>query len=236
MIDKLNLPRHIAIIMDGNGRWAEKRHLPRILGHREGVKSVDIITQECAKIGIEALTLYSFSTENWKRSSSEINGLMNLLHNYLDKKYKKLQNNGIRLNAIGRLDGLPDKVRERLLDIIKKTSKNTKMVLTLALNYGGRQEIIDAAKELVKRAEKQMLSSDDIDEKLFSSCLYTKGLPEVDLLIRTSGEFRISNFLLWQISYAEILVAKTLWPDFRKEVLFQAIKVYQKRNRRFGGR
>ncbi len=236
MIDKLNLPRHIAIIMDGNGRWAEKRHLPRILGHREGVKSVDIITQECAKIGIEALTLYSFSTENWKRSSSEINGLMNLLHNYLDKKYKKLQNNGIRLNAIGRLDGLPDKVRERLLDIIKKTSKNTKMVLTLALNYGGRQEIIDAAKELVKRAEKQMLSSDDIDEKLFSSCLYTKGLPEVDLLIRTSEEFRISNFLLWQISYAEILVVKTLWPNFRKEELFQAIKVYQKRNRRFGGR
>ena len=236
MINKTDLPKHIAIIMDGNGRWAKKKHLPRIFGHRAGVKSVDIITQECADIGIEALTLYSFSTENWKRSESEINSLMDLLYNYLDKKYKKLQNNGIRLNAIGRLDGLPEKVRKRLFDIIKKTSKNTGMVLTLALNYGARQEITDAAKQLIKRVGQQKLSCDDIDEKLFSSYLYTKGLPEVDLLIRTSGEFRVSNFLLWQISYAEIVVVNALWPDFRKEDFFQAIKAYQERDRRFGGR
>ncbi len=236
MIKKTNIPKHIAIIMDGNGRWAKKKHLPRIFGHRAGAKNIDIIIQECTNIGIEALTLYSFSTENWKRSNSEINGLMNLLYNYLDKKCKKLQNKGIRLNAIGRLDGLPEKVRKILFDVMKKTSKNTRMVLTLALNYGGRQEIVDAAKQLAKRAEQQKLSSDNIDEKLFSDYLYTKGLPEVDLLIRTSGEFRVSNFLLWQISYAEIIVTKTLWPDFKKEELSHAIKVYQKRDRRLGGR
>jgi len=236
MINKTDIPKHIAIIMDGNGRWAKKKHLPRIFGHRAGVKNVDIITQECADIGIEALTLYSFSTENWKRSSSEISGLMNLLRNYLDKKCKKLQDNDIRLNAIGRLDGLPEKVRKKLFDVMKKTSKNTRMVLTLALNYGGRQEIIDAAKQLAKRVKQQKISSDDIDEKLFSDYLYTKGLPEVDLLIRTSGEFRVSNFLLWQISYAEIVITETFWPDFKKEELSRAIKAYQKRDRRLGGR
>jgi len=236
MINKTDIPKHIAIIMDGNGRWAKKKHLPRVFGHRAGAKSVDVIAQECANIGIDALTLYTFSNENWKRSSSEISSLMNLLYNYLDKKYKKLLNSGIRLNAIGRLNELPEKVREKLFDVIKKTSKNTKMVLTLALNYGGRQEIIDVAKQLVKRATQKKLSCDEIDEDLFSSYLYTKLLPDVDLLIRTSGEFRISNLLLWQISYAEIVVTKTLWPDFRKEELFQAIKDYKKRDRRFGGR
>ena len=236
MINKANLPRHIAIIMDGNGRWAKRKHLPRIFGHREGTKSVDAIVQECAEIGIEALTLYTFSTENWKRSDSEISGLMNLLHAYLDKKYKKMQSNGIRLNAIGRLDKLPEKVRDKLCEIMKKTSKNDRMILTLALNYGGRQEITDAAKQLVKRARDLELSPDDVDEELFSNYLYTKGLPDVDLLIRTSGEFRVSNFLLWQISYAEIIVTKTLWPDFKKEELFKVIEDYQKRDRRFGGR
>ena len=236
MINKTNLPRHIAIIMDGNGRWAKRKRLPRIFGHREGTKSVDVIVQECAEIGIEALTLYTFSTENWKRSDSEISGLMNLLHTYLDKKYKKMQSNGIKLNAIGRLDELPEKVRDKLCEIIKKTSKNDRMILTLALNYGGRQEITDAAKQLVKRARQRELSPDDVDEKLFSNYLYTKGLPDVDLLIRTSGEFRVSNFLLWQISYAEIIVTKTLWPDFKKEELFKVIEDYQKRDRRFGGR
>ena len=236
MINKTNLPRHIAIIMDGNGRWAKRKRLPRIFGHREGTKSVDAIVQECAEIGIEALTLYTFSTENWKRSDSEISGLMNLLHTYLDKKYKKMQSNGIKLNAIGRLDELPEKVRDKLCEIIKKTSKNDRMILTLALNYGGRQEITDAAKQLVKRARQRELSPDDVDEELFSNYLYTKGLPDVDLLIRTSGEFRVSNFLLWQISYAEIIVTKTLWPDFKKKELFKVIEDYQKRDRRFGGR
>jgi len=236
MINKTNLPRHIAIIMDGNGRWAKRKRLPRIFGHREGTKSVDVIVQECAEIGIEALTLYTFSTENWKRSDSEISGLMNLLHTYLDKKYKKMQSNGIKLNAIGRLDELPEKVRDKLCEIIKKTSKNDRMILTLALNYGGRQEITDAAKQLVKRARQRELSPDDVDEELFSNYLYTKGLPDVDLLIRTSGEFRVSNFLLWQISYAEIIVTKTLWPDFKKKELFKVIEDYQKRDRRFGGR
>jgi len=236
MINKANLPRHIAIIMDGNGRWAKRKRLPRIFGHREGTKSVDVIVQECAEIGIEALTLYTFSTENWKRSDSEISGLMNLLHTYLDKKYKKMQSNGIKLNAIGRLDELPEKVRDKLCEIIKKTSKNDRMILTLALNYGGRQEITDAAKQLVKRARQRELSPDDVDEELFSNYLYTKGLPDVDLLIRTSGEFRVSNFLLWQISYAEIIVTKTLWPDFKKKELFKVIEDYQKRDRRFGGR
>ena len=236
MINKTNLPRHIAIIMDGNGRWAKRKRLPRIFGHREGTKSVDAIVQECAEIGIEALTLYTFSTENRKRSDSEISGLMNLLHAYLDKKYKKMQSNGIKLNAIGRLDELPEKVRDKLCEIIKKTSKNDRMILTLALNYGGRQEITDAAKQLVKRARQRELSPDDVDEELFSNYLYTKGLPDVDLLIRTSGEFRVSNFLLWQISYAEIIVTKTLWPDFKKKELFKVIEDYQKRDRRFGGR
>lgn len=236
MINKTDIPKHIAIIMDGNSRWAKKKHLPRVFGHRAGAKSVDVIAQECANIGIDALTLYTFSNENWKRSNSEINSLMNLLYNYLDKKHKKLLNSGIRLNAIGRLNELPEKVREKLFDVIEKTSKNTRMVLTLALNYGGRQEIIDVAKQLVKRATQNKLSCDEIDEDLFSSYLYTKLLPDVDLLIRTSGEFRISNFLLWQISYAEIIVTKTLWPDFRKKELFQVIKAYKTRDRRFGER
>ena len=236
MIDKKNIPNHIAIIMDGNGRWARKRHLPQIFGHREGAKSVDVITQECARIGVKALTLYSFSTENWKRSEEEVSGLMNLLHSYLEKKFNKLQKNGIRLNAIGRLSGLPTAVRDRLFDIMDRTSKNERMTLTLALNYGGRQEIVDACKALVKKAQKNNLDANSIDENTFSKFLYTKGLPEVDLLVRTSGELRISNFLLWQISYSEIVATKTLWPDFRKEDLKSCIKEYQKRERRFGGR
>jgi len=236
MIDKKNIPNHIAIIMDGNGRWAKKRHLPQIFGHRAGAKSVDIITEECARIGVKALTLYSFSTENWKRSEEEVSGLMNLLHSYLEKKFNKLQKNGIKLNAIGRLSGLPSAVKDRLFDVMDRTSKNERMTLTLALNYGGRQEIVDACKALVKKAQKNNLDVNSIDENTFSKFLYTKGLPEVDLLVRTSGELRISNFLLWQISYSEIVATKTLWPDFRKEDLKSCIEEYQKRERRFGGR
>jgi len=236
MIDKTRLPRHIAIIMDGNGRWAKKRGLPKIFGHRGGAKTVDKITEDCAKLGIEALTLYSFSTENWKRSAEEVNALMRLLHDYLEKKYKKLQKNGIRLNAIGRLEGLPSEVRKRLLDVIKKTSGNTRMTLTLALNYGSRAEILDAAKRLIDGTRKGKIKDEDITEETFTNLLYTEGLPEVDLLIRTSGEMRVSNFLLWQISYAEIVVTKTLWPDFKTENLYDCINEYQKRERRFGGR
>lgn len=236
MIDKGNLPRHIAIIMDGNGRWAEKRRLPKILGHTAGARTVDRITTACAKLGIEALTLYSFSTENWKRSKEEVDGLMSLLYDYLGKKYKKLKENNISLKAIGRLDELPAKVRGRLFDVIEKTSGNKKMILNLALNYGGQQEIVDAAKRILNAAAKGKIKADDINEESFSSFLYTEGLPEVDLLIRTSGEFRVSNFLLWQISYAEIVITGTLWPDFTKEDLYAAIAEFQRRDRRFGGR
>ena len=236
MIDKDNLPRHVAIIMDGNGRWASKRRLPKIFGHRAGAKAVDRITESSARLGIKALTLYSFSTENWKRSQEEVGGLMNLLYDYLERKYKKLQKNNIRLNAIGRLEELPGEVQERLFDVIKKTSKNTRMVLTLALNYGGRQEIADAAKKLAEEVKNGKIAPQDITEERFGDFLYTRGLPEVDLLIRTSGEMRVSNFLLWQISYAELVVTKVLWPDFKTADLQQAIEEYQSRNRRFGGR
>lgn len=236
MIDTSNLPRHIAIILDGNGRWADKRHLPKLFGHRAGVETVDRITEECTSLGIEALTLYVFSTENWKRSKKEIDGLMNLLYKYLKLKFNKLQKNNIRLNAIGRLQHLPLNVRERLFDVIEKTSKNKGMILTLALNYGGQQEIVDAAKMLVEQVQKGRVDLEDITEETFAEFLYTKGLPDVDLLIRTSGEVRISNFLLWQISYAEIVITKVLWPDFARQDLYDAIEEYQSRERRFGGR
>jgi undecaprenyl diphosphate synthase len=222
--------------MDGNGRWAKKRHLPVVFGHKAGAKTVDRITEECARLGIEALTIYSFSTENWSRPKEEIDGLMNLLYGYLEKKYNKLQKNKIRLNAIGRLNELPPKVQQRLNDVIRKTSDNTKMVLTLALNYGARQEIADAAKAIAEETASGRLKPEAIKEDTFSNFLYTKGLPEVDLLIRTSGEMRISNFLLWQISYAEIVITKVLWPDFGIKDLHDAITEYQGRQRRFGKR
>ena len=233
-IDKARIPSHVAIIMDGNGRWAKKKGLARIFGHREGANSVDRITEEAARLGIKALTLYSFSTENWKRSDKEINGLMNLLGSYLDKKFKKLMDNNIRLNAIGELEKLPSSVREKLSLVIKKTSKNSGMILTLALSYGGRQEIIHAAKQVALKLKNNSIEISDITEKFFSEFLYTKNLPEVDLLIRTSGEMRVSNFLLWQICYSEIYVTDTFWPDFDERELEKAILEYQKRERRYG--
>jgi undecaprenyl diphosphate synthase len=236
MADKTMLPKHIAIIMDGNGRWAQKRHLPHIFGHKEGVNSVDTVVACCAKLGIEALTMYAFSTENWKRPEAEINALMDILYIYLEKKCKKLQKNNIRLNAIGRINELPEKIKSRLSDIIKKTAGNTGMVLTLALNYGGRQEITDAAQAILEDFKKGVLPGVNVDQDIFSRYLYTKNLPEVDLLVRTSGEYRVSNFLLWQISYAEIVITNTLWPDFREKDIYDAIGQYQKRDRRFGGR
>lgn len=220
--------------MDGNGRWAKKRHLPKIIGHRYGARTVDRITSYCARLGLKALTLYSFSTENWKRSPEEIDGLMNLLYEHLGKKLAKLNKNNIRLNTIGDIEKLPKRVREKLMEVIDKTSKNTGMVLTLALNYGGREEIITACKKLVEKVASKKLNIDDIDEPAFSNALYTKDLPDPDLLIRTSGELRISNFLLWQISYAEFVVTKVLWPDFKVSDLENAIEEYSLRKRHFG--
>jgi len=235
-MDNINLPRHIAIIMDGNGRWAKKKHLPKIIGHRYGAGTVDRISSHCARLGIEALTLYSFSTENWKRPREEIDALMDLLHKYLDKKLSKLNKNNIKLNAIGNLEKLPTRTLGKLKEVIAKTSKNTGMVLTLALNYGAREEIVTTCKKIAAKVASGKLSIDDIDEALFSANLYTKGLPEPDLLIRTSGELRISNFLLWQISYAEFVVTDVLWPDFKNIDLEKAIQEYQGRKRRFGAR
>lgn len=236
MIDESRLPRHIAIIMDGNGRWAGKKHLPKILGHRAGVETVDRITEECVKLGIQALTLYAFSTENWKRSKKEIDGLMNLLCEYLRTRCNKLQKNKVRLNAIGRLKELPPRAREMLFEVMEKTSGNKGMILTLALNYGGQQEIVDAAKRLFQETARGRVNAEEITPKTFADFLYTKGLPDLDLLIRTSGEMRISNFLLWQISYAEIVITRVLWPDFKKQDLYEAIEEYQSRERRFGAR
>lgn len=235
-IDKNNIPSHIAIIMDGNGRWAAKKDLPAIFGHREGVKTVDKITGYCAEFGVKTLTLYCFSSENWKRSKKEVSGLMELLYSYLESSLKKMLSSGVRLKAIGRIDDLPPKVKDRLCKTIVKTSTNKGMVLNLALNYGGRQEIVDAVKSLIEDIDNGDLNKNDLNEEIFSKYLYTAGLPEVDLLIRTSGESRISNFLLWQISYAEIVITDVFWPDFNKDDLCKAIVEYQGRQRRFGGR
>lgn len=221
--------------MDGNGKWAKARHLPKALGHAEGAKAVDKITESSRALGIKALTLYALSTENWKRPKKEIDALMRLLYDYLEKKSEKLEKNNIRLNAIGRIERFPEKVREKLIQVMQKTSKNDGMTLTLALNYGGRQEIADAAKTIALKTRSGDIKPGDITEDFFSGFLYTKGLPEVDLLIRTSGELRVSNFLLWQISYAEFYVTKKLWPDFNRSELEKAILNYQSRNRRYGG-
>lgn len=236
MMDKNDFPEHIAIIMDGNGRWAKQKHLPTVMGHRYGARTVDRITSHCARLGIKALTLYSFSTENWKRPQEEVNALMNLLYEYLDKKIKKLNDNNVRLNAIGNIDGLPERVKEKLAEVIEKTSKNTGMILTLALNYGAREEILAACKRLLSKIESGELNINDINEDIFSQQLYTKDLPDPDLLIRTAGELRVSNFLLWQISYAEFVMADVLWPDFKVSDLNKAIEEYQHRKRRFGAR
>ena len=234
-VDSKKLPRHIAIIMDGNGRWAKKRGLPRIFGHRQGVKSVERVVMACAEMGIEVLTLYAFSTENWARPKKEIKALMSLLGQFLDEKIAELKKNNIKLRTIGNIGELPEPVQKKLKRAIRETEKNSRLTLNLALNYGSRTEIIEAVKrisELVKAGE---LSPAQIDEKVFSEHLYTTGIPDPDLLIRTSGESRLSNFLLWQISYTEIYVTRTLWPDFRKSDLLKAIADFQHRRRRFGG-
>jgi undecaprenyl diphosphate synthase len=225
------LPSHIAIIMDGNGRWAAQRHLPRVEGHRAGIDSVRDVVESSARLGIEVLTLYAFSVENWKRPRTEVNTLMMLLKRYIRLELSTLLKNNIQFRVIGRSEDLAPDVRHELEIGIRQTANNTGMQFNIALNYGGRAEIVDAA----RRAIASGLAADDLDERRFSEFLYTSGQPDPDLLIRTSGEMRVSNFLLWQIAYAEIWVTETLWPDFRRRHLLEAVIAYQKRDRRYGG-
>ena len=233
-IDKSRLPRHLAVIMDGNGRWAKKKGLFRSLGHEKGSQAVREIVETCAELPIPYLTLYAFSTENWNRPKFEVDTLMKLLVSSLKKEIKTLEENNIKLNAIGNLDALPNKARRELLDVIERTKTNSKMTLTLALSYGAREEIIKTIKEISLKVKNNLISPSNIDESVINNHLYTRDLPDVDLLIRTSGEHRISNFLLWQIAYAELYFTDTLWPDYRKDHLFEAILNYQNRERRFG--
>ncbi len=232
--DKNNLPRHIAIIMDGNGRWAKKRKLPKILGHRQGVKAVKKIITKCGELGIEALTLYAFSTENWKRSSVEVNALMSLLSNTIKKEIREMKEKNIKLLISGDIKILKPKLQKLLKDSMAETGDNTGLVLNIALNYGGRQEITRACREIAGEVKKDRIKVKDIDEDMISDHLFTAGLPDPDLLIRTSGELRISNFMLYQIAYTEIWVTDVLWPDFNENHLLEAIMDYQKRRRRFG--
>ncbi len=228
------MPRNIAIIMDGNGRWAMKKGMPRVEGHRQGGKTVERIAQCCVDFGIESLTLYSFSIENWKRPKDEVSALMHLYTQYLIQIRSTLMKNNVKLVHLGRLAGLPAQVQNELTKTLEITDANTGMILALALNYGGRAEIIDATQKIAQEYKKGKLRLRDIDEQCVSRYLYTEGLAEPDLLIRTANEMRISNFLLWQISYSEFYVTKTLWPDFKKSSLEKAILAYAKRNRRFG--
>ncbi len=234
-VDAGRLPRHIAIIMDGNGRWASRRGLPRTFGHRAGVESLRQVVELCAELGIPVLTVFAFSTENWKRPQEEVNVLMDLLVEYLHREAQELERNGIRVHAIGRLDELPPPARSAVYEIMERTAKNERMVLNLALNYGGRTELVDAARRLAAEVLAGTLRVEEIDESRVAGALYTAGLPDPDLVIRPSGEMRISNFLLWQVAYAELWVTPVLWPDFRRVHLLEAILDYQRRERRFGG-
>ncbi len=229
------LPRHIAIIMDGNGRWALKRALPRSMGHRAGVEALRKIVKACSKLEIQVLTVYAFSTENWKRPKDEVGVLMKLLTEYLRKELLELHQNNVAIRTMGKINDLPLEAQHELLHAMESTRDNTGLILNLALNYGGRSEIIDAVKSLSKEVLSGKQRIEEINEQRFSEKLYTQGLPDPDLLIRTSGEMRLSNFLLWQLAYTEIVVVEELWPDFGQKSLVEAIKAYQKRDRRFGG-
>ena len=228
------IPEHIAIIMDGNGRWAKKRGLPRIAGHRQGIKSVREITNICNDIGVKYLTLYTFSTENWNRPQKEVDALMMLLLSTIKNEIKDIHKNNLVLSTIGNIEVLPKNIKKEIYNGIDLTSNNTGLNLILALNYGSRQEIIVAVKNIIEKNNKDEIDSSMIDENLFSSFLSTKNIPDPDLLIRTGGELRISNFLLWQCAYTEIYLTDTFWPDFRKEKLIESITAFQKRERRFG--
>jgi undecaprenyl diphosphate synthase len=234
-IDKSNLPKHIAVIMDGNGRWANNKGAARIFGHKNAIEAVRDVTEGCAELGIEYLTLYAFSTENWSRPEIEVKGLMQLLVYTIKSEIKTLQKNNVRLSAIGELINLPSNCQSELADAIEATKNNNGLNLVLALSYSGRWEILDAVKKIAKAAVKNELNVDEIDSEIFRSFLNTREIPDPELLIRTSGEMRVSNFLLWQIAYTELYITQKLWPDFRKIDLHEAIYAYQNRERRFGG-
>ena len=233
-LNKNNLPKHLAIIMDGNGRWAKQQGFLRAIGHENGTKSVRVIIESCVKLGIENLTLYAFSTENWNRPKLEVKTLMKLLTSSLQKELNTFQENNIKLNAIGNIEMMPKSAQKQLLEVIEKTKNNSRMTLTLALSYGSREEIVSAVKKISDKVKNNIISIDAIDDSIINEHLYTQNLPDVDLLIRTSGEHRISNFLLWQIAYAELFFSDVMWPDFREEHLYEALISYQKRERRFG--
>jgi len=238
LLDKIalnQLPQHLAIIMDGNGRWAQRRHLPRIAGHRAGVKAARVIIETCARLKLPCLTLYAFSLENWRRPQAEVDFLMRLLREYLKRELPSIHKNNIRLLIIGRSEQLPDPVRKDIEAGMRLTAKNTGMKLVVALNYGGRAELVDAFNAMLEQVRANGMSAFRADEQTISEHLYTAGLPDPDLLIRTSGEMRVSNFLLWQIAYAELYVTETLWPDFSRARLLEALADFQKRERRYGG-
>lgn len=234
-IDFRQLPEHLAVIMDGNGRWAQRRHLPRIAGHRAGVKAAREIIETCARLKLPCLTLYAFSLENWRRPQTEVDFLMRLLREYLKRELPSIHKNNIRLLIIGRSEQLPEAVRKDIHSAMSLTAKNTGMKLVVALNYGGRAELVDAFNTILQQVRSNGMAAFEADEQTISEHLYTAGLPDPDLLIRTSGEMRVSNFLLWQIAYAEIYVTETLWPDFSRTRLLEALADFQKRERRYGG-
>ncbi len=233
-LDKTRLPAHVAIVMDGNGRWAQSRKKPRLYGHRIGADSVREIVEVAVELGIQVLTLYAFSSENWKRPENEVKGLMSILQNYLCSELDRMLQNGIQLRCIGDLTRLPEGVRKVLVSTIEKTKDNNKLILNLALSYGARDEIVMAAQNIAARCAEGALSSEDITTDVFSDYLYTRGLPDPDLFIRTGGEQRLSNFLLWQLSYAELIFTDIMWPEFRREAFVTALAAYQNRERRFG--
>lgn len=234
-IDLERIPRHVAIIMDGNGRWAQQRRLPRVAGHRAGIQSVRETVETAARLKMQVLTLYAFSVENWKRPAGEVSTLMSLLKEFLRKELKTLLENNIRFETLGRISELDPTIQQELASAKAKTSRNTGLLFNVALNYGGRAELVDAFKLLIEKQAQANGKQLEITEETVSDCLYTAGLPDPDLMVRTSGELRVSNFLLWQIAYSEIWVTSTLWPDFRKKDFFEAIIAYQKRDRRYGG-
>jgi undecaprenyl diphosphate synthase len=234
LIEANKLPKHIAIIMDGNGRWAKNRNLPRVIGHKNGLDSVRDIVESSDQVGVKYLTLYAFSIENWKRPSMEVTFLMKLLRQYLENEIEELHRNNVKLNTIGKISSLPKNVRTVLNNCMEKTKENTGMVLTLALSYSGRWDIVRSVQMIVSDVRRGKVSPEDINEEFFSSYLQTNSLPNPDLLIRTSGEMRLSNFLLWELAYSELYVTENLWPDFRRYDLYKAIESFSKRERRFG--
>ncbi len=234
-IDMERIPAHIAIIMDGNGRWAKQRKLPRTMGHRAGMKNIKMMVEESSNLGVNYLTLYAFSTENWKRTKEEVGALMDLVVEFINKEFEELHRNNVKLNSIGDISKLPEKSKAAVEDAMYKTRNNTGLTLNIALNYGGRDEIVKGVKEIAKEVLEGKLQIDNIDDKIISDHLYTSGMPDPDIIIRPSGELRLSNYLLWQSAYSEFWFSNINWPDFTKEDLRRAISDFQKRGRRFGG-